>query len=134
TYGSHLHAYLGDCDMAVALGERSMRLSPHDPLASHNMVAFALAHFMVGHYEEAAAWCDRAIQMQSNISPAFRMKAASFGLLGKVAEGQEAVERLLALNPDETLTSLKTYYKVPMKKPGCLEAFLDGLRKAGLPE
>jgi hypothetical protein len=62
------------------------------------------------------------------------MKAASFGLLGKVAEGHEAVERLLALNPDETLTSLKAYYKVPMKKPGCLEALLDGLRKAGLPE
>ena len=134
TYGSHLHAYLGDCDMAVALGERSMRLSPHDPLASHNMVAFALAHFMVGHYEEAAAWCDRAIQMQSNLAAAFRIKAASFGLLGKVAEGHEAVERLLALNPDVTLTSLKAHQKVPMKKPGCLEAFLDGLRKAGLPE
>jgi len=62
------------------------------------------------------------------------MKAASFGLLGKVAEGYEAFERLLALNPDETLTSLKAHYKVPMRKPGCLEALLDGLRKAGLPE
>jgi len=134
TYGSLLHAYLGDCDMAVALGERFMRLSPHDPLANHNMIALGWAHFMVGHYEEAVAWCDRAIQLRSSHPPSFRMKAVSFGLLGKVAEGHEAVERLLAVNPDETRTSLKAYYKVPMRKPGCLEALLDGLRKAGLPE
>jgi hypothetical protein len=30
--------------------------------------------------------------------------------------------------------SMRLYYGVIMKKPGCLEAFLDGLRKAGLPE
>jgi hypothetical protein len=29
---------------------------------------------------------------------------------------------------------MRLYYGISMKKPGCLEAFLDGLRKAGLPE
>ena len=134
THGSLLHAYLGEIDKAIALGERSMRLSPHDPLASHNMIAFSWAHFMVGRYEEAEAWCDRALQVRSSLLPGFRIKAATCGLLGKVVEAHEAVERLLALSPDETLTRLKTYYAVPMKKPGCLEAFLEGLRKAGLPE
>jgi hypothetical protein len=98
------------------------------------MVAFGWAHFMVGQYEEAAAWSDKAIQMRAGLPPAFRMKAAALGLLGRVAEAQEAVGRLLALNPSETLTSLRTYYEVAMKKPGCLEALLDGMRKAGLPE
>jgi len=134
TYGSLLHAYLGEVDNAIVLGERSMRLSPHDPLASHNMIALGWAHFMVGRYEEAEVWCDRALQMRSSLPPGFRIKAATCGLLGKAAEAHEAVERLLALNPDETLTSVKTYYAVPMKMPGCLEALLEGLRKAGLPE
>jgi hypothetical protein len=29
---------------------------------------------------------------------------------------------------------MRLHYGAAMKKPGCLEVFLDGLRKAGLPE
>jgi hypothetical protein len=29
---------------------------------------------------------------------------------------------------------MRLFFGVYMKQPGCLEAFLDGLRKAGLPE
>src|SRR5262245_40282725 len=134
TYSSLLHAYLGDYESAIALGERSMRLSPHDPIGYHNIVAFAWAHFMVGRYEEAASWCDKALQIRASLPAAFRLKAAACGLLGRVTEAHHAVERLLTLSPSETLSSLKTYYEVPIKKPGRLEALLDGLRKAGLPE
>jgi hypothetical protein len=66
--------------------------------------------------------------------PALRMKAAICGLLGRLEEGQAWVKRLLTVIPDTTVCSLRLYYGVVMKKPGCLDAFLDGLRKAGLPE
>jgi hypothetical protein len=62
------------------------------------------------------------------------MKAATCGLLGRLEEGRAWVKRLLTVIPDTTVCSLRLYYGVPMKKPGCLEAYLDGLRKAGLPE
>ena len=55
------------------------------------------------------------------------------GLLGRLEEGRVWVERLLAVNPDTTVSGVRLYYGVFMKTPGCLEAFLDGLRKAGLP-
>ena len=44
------------------------------------------------------------------------------------------MERLLAVNPGDTVSSMRLYYGISMKRPGCLEALLDGLRKAGLPE
>ncbi len=44
------------------------------------------------------------------------------------------VRRLLDVNPNADLSLLRTHYEVYMKKPGSLDAFLDGLRKAGLPE
>jgi hypothetical protein len=43
------------------------------------------------------------------------------------------VQRLLAVNPHVTLSSLQPFYQQVMS-PACAEASLDGLRKAGLPE
>jgi hypothetical protein len=44
------------------------------------------------------------------------------------------VARLLAVNPDVTVSSLRSWYQLFVKKPNVLEAFVTGLRKAGLPE
>jgi hypothetical protein len=65
---------------------------------------------------------------------ALRIKAATCGLLGRLDEGRVWVKRLLTVNPDTTVSSMRLFFGVYMKQPGCLEAFLDGLRKAGLPE
>ena len=129
-----VRVYLGDTELAIAHLERSARLSPLDALAYYGSQGFVTAHFIAGRYEEASAWCDKTLQEQPDFSPALRMKAATCGLLGRLDEGRVWVERLLAINPDTTVSSMRLYYGVFMKKPGCLEAILDGLRKAGLPE
>src|SRR5260370_30938992 len=97
-------------------------------------IGFVFAHFMAGRYEEASAWCDKTLHERPDYPPALRMKAATCGLLGRLDEGRAWVERLLIVNPDTTVSSLRLYYRIMMKKPGSLDAFLDGLRKAGLPE
>ena len=71
---------------------------------------------------------------QPDLPTAVRIKAATCGLLGRLEEGRTWVERLLAVAPATTISSMRYHYGVFMKKPGCLEAFLDGLRKVGLPE
>ncbi len=129
-----VHAYLGDTEQALARLERSARLSPLDASAFLPSMGFVVAHFMAGRYEEASAWCDKTLQERPDYPPALRMKAATSGLLGWLDEGHIWVERLLAVNPDATVSSMRLHYGVFIKKPGCLEAFLDGLRKAGLPE
>jgi TolB-like protein/class 3 adenylate cyclase len=127
-------AFLGDTELAIAHLERSVRLSPLDALAYLGSLGFALAHFMAGRYEEASAWCDKTLHERPDFPPALRMKAATCGLLGRPEEGRAWVERLLTVIPNTTVRSVRLYYSVTMRKPGCLEAFLDGLRKAGLPE
>jgi hypothetical protein len=89
---------------------------------------------MAGHYEEASVWFDKTLHEAANHPNALRMKAACCGLLGRLAEGRKWAQQLLAVNPNASVSSLKMYYETVMKKPGCLQAFIDGLRKVGLSE
>ena len=128
-------AYLGDTELAITHLERAARLSPMDPFAYLCSLGFAFAHFTAERYEEASVWGDKALHEAPPDHPAaLRMKAATCGLLGRLDEGRIWVERLCAVNPDTTVSSMRLLYGVFMKKPGSLEAFLDGLRKAGLPQ
>jgi TolB-like protein/class 3 adenylate cyclase len=127
-------AYLGDTELAITHLERSARLSPLDAFALLGSLGFVFAHLIAGRYEEASVWCDKALHQQPDYPPALRMKASTCGLLGRLDEGRVWVQRLLTVIPGTTVSSMRLYYGVFMKKPGCLEAFLDGLRKAGLPE
>jgi adenylate cyclase len=129
-----VRAYLGDTEQAIAHLERSARLSPLDAFAFLWAMGFMLTHFMAGRYEEASAWCNKVLHEAPDHPPALRMKAATCGLLGRLEEARVWVERLLAVTPDATISGVRLYYGVAMKKPACLEALLDGLRKAGLPE
>jgi TolB-like protein len=130
----NVRAYLGETETAIAHLERSAQLSPLDPLAYITWLGFGYAHFMAGRYEEASSWCDRALHEAPNHPQALRMKIACCGLLGHLDEGRRWVERLVVVNPNASMSNLRAHYQIVMKKPGCLEALVEGLRKAGLPE
>jgi adenylate cyclase len=130
----NIYAYLGDTETAIAHLERSARLSPLDPLAYITWIGFGHAHFMAGRYEEASVWFDKTLHEAPNHPNALRMKAACCGLLGRLAEGRKWAQQLLAVNPSARVSTLCMYYESVMKKPDCLQAFIDGLRKVGLPE
>src|SRR5262249_44968070 len=130
----NVRAYVGETDTAIAHLERSGQLSPLDPLAYITMLGFAYAHFMAGRYEESSNWCDKALHEAPNHPQALRMKIACCGLLGHIDEGRKWVERLVAVNPDVSVSRLRAHYQTVMKKQGCLEAIIEGFRKAGLPE
>jgi adenylate cyclase len=128
-----VRAYLGNTDAAISHLERATRLNPMDA-APYLALGFAWAHFVAGDYEAASAWADRVLREQPDLPTAVRVKAATCGLLGRPEEGRSWVERLRAASPGTTIASMRAHYGVFMRKPGCLDAFLRGLREAGLPE
>jgi hypothetical protein len=67
--------------------------------------------------------------------PGLRMKVSSCGMLGRIAEAQVYVRRLLTVNPGVTVALQRVYWEKPLQRcPQALEAHLEGLRRAGLPE
>ena len=63
-----------------------------------------------------------------------RALAATYGQLGHIEEARTVVEEILADQPHASLKQERELYFHPYKASWDLEHWLEGLRKAGLPE
>jgi TolB-like protein/class 3 adenylate cyclase len=118
---------------AVEALERAMRLSPLDPLRQVFYGGLAYSYFAAGRYEEAIEWADRALNAQPRMPAVVAIKAASCAHLGRVGDAGACVRRFCELRPGATIGSSKGTLGTSLS-PEVLAAWVDGLRKAGLPE
>ena len=126
-----VHSYAGNAPMAVEHFERAGRLSPRDPMGFDHLGGWAIALIQLGRDDEAIEIARRAIQQNANFSTAWRALAAAYALLGKAGEATEAVRRLRELDPAITVSN---FAPRAAYTPKALSRYLEGLRKAGLPE
>lgn len=92
----------------------------------------ALAYFMMGQYEDAAACAHRSLQEYSETMSGLRIGSASNAHLGRMEEAQRLATRARAVDPALTLS--KVSQLIPLRRPGDMDRYLEGLRLAGLPE
>jgi len=111
-----------------------MRLSPVDPDRWSFEGGLALAHLVAGRYEEVIEWANRALDAQPRAAAVVGYKAAACGHLGRVEEGRASIARLRELRGGGfTVTSAEKALG-KFASPEVLAIFLEGYRKAGLPE
>jgi adenylate cyclase len=127
-----LRCYAGDPETAIEHAEGAMRLSPRDPMAWTFHSVLATAHMQAKRYEEAATWAKKAIRENPKSSTPYRTLAASCVHLGRLEEGREAMRQMLSLEPGLTIAEFQRTY--PIARYANLESYLDGLRRAGMPE
>ena len=87
---------------------------------------------MAGHFDEAIKWTSRALRERPSFAPALRFHASCLVELGRVDEARDTVARLLQLEPELTISALRR--RAPIFDPKLMNAYLDRLRNAGLPE
>ncbi len=126
------HAFRGDTAEAIAAAEHAIAVSPHEPAIWVAYWSIAEAHLQELRYEEAVDFAKRAIRHNEHVGPAYYILAAASAHLGKEADAQEALAAALKINPGMTVQTFPENYQVAQFKN--LDAYLDGLRKAGLPE
>ena len=115
---------------AIGFAQKAMRLDPHYP--SNYLLHLGQAYYSMGQYEKAIAELKRAVTRNPNNAPAHRWLAAIFGQLGRNDEAQAEVAEIVRLSPGASVQRWR--HRVPYKDRAILEQFIDGLRKAGLPE
>ncbi len=129
---AHMHALKGNTAEAIEAAERAISLSPNNPGIWVAYLSIAEAHLQELRFEEAVGFARRALRHNEILAPAHHIIAAVSAHLGRDAEAQQALRAALEINPDLTIGNFRDLYPVAQFKN--LDAYLDGLRKAGLPE
>jgi tetratricopeptide (TPR) repeat protein len=124
-------AYEGRLDQAIEQFEMAIRLSPHDPFRWGFYSYRSLAHLFRGEFEEAASWARRAVQIPNAQYWARAHLVAALGHLGDALQAGSAVKELLHLKPEFSLDFARRHLFY-IKRSDQMEAYIDGLRKAGV--
>jgi TolB-like protein len=123
----------GEPDVAIEHLARAMRLSPLDPFMFSMRLMTAFSHFFAGRYPEAVAWAEKAFWERPNILATLRMTAASNAFAGRLEEARKAIARALEIDPDMRVSNVKDRIGAFGREEDYAK-FVDGLRRAGLPE
>lgn len=130
--GGVLRALHGETEAAINDLNHAVRLSPLDPEMFRMHVGMAFAHFFAGHLDIAADYAEKALSNLPSLLVAAALVAASHALNGRPDKARSAMQRLLSLNPDLRIGSVRDW--LPIQRPEDLARLADGLRLAGLPE
>jgi adenylate cyclase len=126
------YAWGGDHDAALPHLEEAIRLSPRDPLLVLWHAGMSLCALTAGRYEEAIEFGIRAAEDNLEFADTYAFLAAAAGQLGGAAAARAALDQLLQRMPG--LTASDPRLDRPFARAVDRERFLEGLRKAGMPE
>ncbi len=126
-------AFAGQLDDAIDSFGRAERLSPRDPLLWAFTITHGLACILARDNETALQLARQTLQIPraSGYWP-HAVLAASLAHQDQIGEARAAVVEALRAKPNLSLSYLKS--TLLTKQPEGLNPYLDGLRKAGLPE
>jgi TolB-like protein len=123
---------LGEHDDAIERFTRAMRLSPLDPELFQMQTGTAMAHMFARRFNDACAWAERASRELPNILRVSAFSAASYALAGRMGDAQRAMQHVCRIDPTLRISNVADW--VVLRRSEDLATFVDGLRKAGLPE
>lgn len=126
-----VYGFSGDFEQAITQFQAGWRLNPKDPRTHHPQVGIATAHFFRHEFEETIYWARRGMAETTVNAVARRFIAAALAHLGRKSEARSEICELLKVQPNSCLErSRKSSYR----HQWMLDLYIDGLRKAGLPE
>jgi adenylate cyclase len=128
-YGQCLVLF-GKPEEGLAAIQRHIRLDPFFPPQA--LMTEGLAHFIQRHYEEALPPFREMVDRAPNFRNGRMLLAAAYGHLGKAHEARLQIDALLRIEPDCTLKKLSGQRYLQSAQDAL--HYLDGLRKAGVPE
>jgi adenylate cyclase len=121
-----VYSVAGLWEETVRSFERAKRLSPVDPLLHLGM---GTALIELRRFDEAVVAGKKALRQNRSFSAAYRVLASAFAHLGRNAEAGEAAARALEVDPAFTISAF-----IARDGQNNLKLYIEGLRKAGLPE
>jgi len=122
----------GEHDDAIERFAHAMRLSPLDPETFQMQTGMAMAHMFAGRFDQATSWSSKARRELPDVLRVAAFSAASHALADRMNEAKAAMLHVRKLDPNLCISDIEGW--VVLRRPQDLATFIEGLRKAGLPE
>lgn len=123
-----VYIYAGLPEEAIRSFERAISMSPLDPRLHTTLTGVAQALIELCRFDEAIVALTKALRQNTSNSGTYRCLASAFAHAGRDAEARTAAARVLEMDTAFTISALTA--RVPKNS----KLFIEGLRKAGLPE
>ena len=114
--------------------EREITLSPQDLYTGAFKSRLAQAHLCMKDYQKAYEYAEDALRHPATHWPTVSYKVSALGHLGRQAGAEVALKDLLRRKPDLTISEVRSGQVNTHVGLNFVEDYIDGLRKAGLPE
>jgi adenylate cyclase len=126
------YGFAGDYEAALPVLEEAIRLSPRDPLLVIWYLCKGWAALLSERYQEAVEFTTEAVEANPEFPDVHAILAAAHGHLGNIGPARDALAEFLQRTP--ALTASDERLDRPFGSVAQRERFLEGLRKAGLPQ
>jgi adenylate cyclase len=142
-YGALGHVYvdIGQYEKAIEFFDQAIRFSPQNQQLASWYTGKGHACFGLKQYDQAIEWARRSIASNPNFGPPHSILAAALALTGHEAEARDVLQRSIALRKFKSIAAVKTLAPPPSADPRVraasdrfLSRFIEGVRKAGMPE
>jgi hypothetical protein len=127
-----VHGVAGEYAASRASGDLAVALSPRDPSKAFWLGGVGIGAYVAGEYEDCVANCRRVLADHPGYASSMRQEAAALAMLGRKEEATASLQRLLERMPGLTVEQVR--HMVPVRYAEDQERWLEGLRRAGLPE
>jgi tetratricopeptide (TPR) repeat protein len=107
------------------------RYSPFDTRAYTIFAGIANCHIFARRFSEAIHWAERAVEISPNFAVALRSLTIALAHDGQTEAARRAGQKLLSVLPNLSISST---LKRPFGLPWMMDLWVEGLRKAGIPE
>jgi adenylate cyclase len=120
---------------SLSIGRKGERLSPRDPILWATLVVRSLAYILLGDYTAALSCANEVSQTGVSGGGGYwphALRAASLAQLGQTPDAEIAIQQAISCKPDLSVSNIVKV--LPTLEPDGLDLYVDGLRKAGLPD
>lgn len=126
------NAFAGDVGEALLELERARLLNPQDPAAFYILTGLGAANMFAGNHARAADFAGQSAALYEEWDATYIVLAAALAYAGRIDEARRAVVKLKTLLPGASISVVRAM--VPVRDAQRLALWLEGLRRAGLPE
>ncbi len=123
-------SYAGRSEEGLESAHKAMRINAHSP--QWFLMQLGQIYFDARQYEQAVTTLENLRSLETTLTRLYL--AASHAALDQSSKAEEAIERVLELDPLATLEKWANVNLAPYADQKDLEHFRENLRKAGLPD